>query len=514
SWWGNDSRHAYFLDMDRYYKYVKLVEFDTFTGETRVLFKETSKTHVRLMQAGENLPMLLPLPESNELLWYSDRSGWGHYYLYDLKTGQLKKQVTSGNWLVRELVRFDPKRRELFLQTGGREKGRSPYYRDLVRVNIDTGKLTTLIASDHDYFAHARSDQTVGFETGLTGNALYYRHKFTKTAVSGGKMMLVGANGVSPTGNFAVVTGGRSNTVPESWLVDRQGRKVLMVEKTDISQLPKNWQWPEPVKLLAADGKTDTYGVVFRPTDFDASKHYPVVTYIEGRPSSAAAPAGAFNMNLLGWFYLRPAALAELGFVVVLIDGRGTSMRDKAFLDANYGWIEDASMLADQVAGLKQLAKRYPYMDLERVGITGDTGGLQALLRYPDFYKVGISAMLRDSRLTSSHRYGDMYEGEVGPNPDRKYPEYMVENLKGKLLITQPLLDAIASLPASSFRAIEALNRANKDYDLLVEPRVGYASTAYITRRTWDFLVRHLQGVEPPKGIRLEGSLLYRGTFK
>ena len=199
---------------------------------------------------------MIPLPETEELLWFSERSGWGHLYLYDLKTGELKNAVTTGEWLVRNVVRYEAKRREIFLQTAGRDPSKDPYYRDLVRVNIDTGELFALAESNHDIEA--------------------YSTQSTPTYEWGGFNL----NGVSPSGNYAVVTPSRVDTVPVTYLLDRQGQTVMTIEEADISRLPKGFQWPEPVKTLAADGKTDIYGVVYRPSDFSEDKSYPVVNHV------------------------------------------------------------------------------------------------------------------------------------------------------------------------------------------------------------------------------------------
>ena len=203
AWWGKDSRLAYFVDADRYHKAVRLVEFDTQTGTTRVLFEETAATFFKFAHGIEDQPVMISLPETEELLWFSERSGWGHLYLYDLKTGALKNAVTTGEWLVRNVVRYEGKRREVFLQTAGRDAAKDPYYRDLVRVNIDTGELVALADSNHD----------------IEG----YSTQSTPTFEWGGGFKL---NGVSPTGNYAVVTPSRVDAVPVTYLLDRQGEKA------------------------------------------------------------------------------------------------------------------------------------------------------------------------------------------------------------------------------------------------------------------------------------------------
>jgi dipeptidyl aminopeptidase/acylaminoacyl peptidase len=209
-----------------------------------------------------------------------------------------------------------------------------------------------------------------------------------------------------------------------------------------------------------------------------------------------------------GWPYFDASALAELGFIVVQLDGRGTPFREKAFHETCYGRAESANNLEDHVAGIRQLAERYPYMDLDRVGIhslQGGPGAIQGLLHYPDFYRVGVGACTHDSRLMPSTMWGDKYEGLAGADPDYQYPEHFADQLKGKLLFMHGMLD-VQNPPAAIYRVIEALQKANKDFDLLSMPTLGHAMNSYMMRRTWDYLVKHLQGIEPPKEFKLTTS--------
>ena len=492
-WWGRDSRRAYFVDVDRYYKSAKVFEFDTDTGVTRLLFEETSETQINLMLNSDMAPSIVPLPETDELIWFSERSGWGHLYLYDLNTGEVKTEITTGDWLVREIVRVIPQKREIILQTAGRESGRDPYYRDLVRVNFDTGELRTIIASDHDYFVSAPND----IQRDLAG------------CLSGG--LAAAANGAAPSGDHFVVTRVRVDEVSETFVIDRDGNITLELETGDVSALPEDWRWPEPVALKAADGKTDIYGLVYRPSDFSPDLAYPVVSHVFNTPELPWVPKGAFlNDGKMGMAYLDAAALAELGFIVVQIDARGTPFRDKAFLDESYGWLESTGNIADHVAGLKQLAERFPYMDMDRVGITtqgaGSPGAIAGLLDFPEFYKVGVQSLLHDSRMFGATMWGDKYEGPDGPREGCKYPEDRVERLQGKLMLQHGLLDE-ACPAAATIRLVEALQNANKDFDLVLTPNLGHVISSYQTRRSWDFLVRHLKGVGPPREYKLTTGL-------
>lgn len=491
-WWSTDSKQAYFVDVDRYYKYVRVVVFDTDTGATKILFEETSTTRIDLTMGAFDQAHFIPLAQSNEILWYSDRSGWAHYYLYDLTTGQLKNTVTSGEWLVRDIIHFDAKRRELFVTTSGREKTtdtdqqRDPYYRDLIRVNIDTGEITTLVSSDHEYITLSSKD-VMQMLNGYAGIS----------------------SGVSPSGEYAVVTRSRVDEIPQSYLLDRDGKNIMDIELADVSALPKNWQWPEPVKMRAADGKTDIYGVIYKPSYFSPSESYPVIDQSFIAYPYPIAAKGSFAASFaLGAMYFEAAALAELGFIVVQIDGRGSRYRGKKFREESYGWVHSASDIDDHVAGIKQLAERFPYIDLERVGISGlsmgGNGVLEGLLKHPDFYKVGTAGQLYDTRIMGANQ-GDFDEG-AKPNVNEKYPEELVDNLKGKMLLMVGLQDYVP--PAVTFRIVEALQRANKDFDLIVEPNWGYTSSVYQTRRAWDHLVQYLQGEQPPKEFDLASPVL------
>ncbi len=485
AWWNKDSRRAYFVHVDRYYKFARLIEFDTHTGNTRMLFEETSDTQINLMNNGDMHPSFVPLADTDELLWYSERSGWAHLYLYDLNTGQLKNAVTQGGWLVRDVITVDLERREVFLQTGCRTPDRHAYYRDLVRVNMDTGELLELASSDHDYYAGAFTD--------IQGISIIGRRRDPQK------------RGISPTGNYGVVTRSRVDTLPESILLDREGQELMMLDKADISALPTNWSWPEPVSMVATDGKTDIYGVIYRPADFAPDKSYPVILDMFNNPDFPWSPIGGFDNNLFeGMTFYNAAALAELGFIVVQIDGRGCSYRDQAFKDAGYGNLQLPGFLEDQVAGLKQLAERYPPMDLNRVGCLecmGGQGVMKALLDYPDFFKVGVTHILHDTRLMSAPMWGEMFEGKAGSNSP--FPEEKVEHLKGKLLMMCGMVDAIGP-PASVFRIVESLQKANKDFDMLLLPKLEHAQSNYLIRRSWDYMVQHLMGEEPPKEARVD----------
>ncbi len=488
AWWSCDNRHAFFIDVARGAKAVRVVEFDTDTGISRVLFEEVSKTFINLHSGVFDLPLFVPLPESDELIWFSERTDWGHLYLYDLNTGELKHQITGispegGKWRIRDILHYDVERRELLVQTAARDQSINPYYRDICLVNIDTRVLTPLISGNFDHDV--------------------YHHCSFPVRVRKGWRLDTDSNGVSPDGQNLVVTRSRVDTIPISFLIDRKGQEILTIETADVSGLPSGWQWPEPVRLIAADDQTDIYGVIFRPPGFDLNTRYPVLDFSCGLRNISFVPQGSFvNGDLLDLGYMCGAALAALGFIVVAINGRGTPNRNKTFQDHNYGDVASTNDFNDRIAGLRQLAKRYPYMDLERVGITGldnIANSIYGLLNHPDFYKLAVMHCYSDPRFALPS-YGEHFDGITPDNIDASktiYAEDNVDALKGKLLLIHGMLDDYWS-PAGTFRLVDALQKANKDFDMLCLPNVGQDVPAYALRRNWDYLVKHLQGIEPP----------------
>ena len=487
-WWLPDSRHAVFVDLARGAKTVRVIEFDTHTGNTRMLFEETADTFVRLCHSNSDIPLFLPLPESAELIWFSERTGWGHLYLYDLNTGELKNPITEGEWLVREVLHYDARRREMLIQTAGRDQDISPYYRDICKVNIDTGIITQLAFGNFEYL-------------------VYQPHTFTVCYRNLLRVDQGGVSGVSPCGEYIVTTRSRVDMAPVSVLIDREGVEILTLEDAEVSGLPSDWHWPEPVKVKSADGKTGIYGVVYRPPGFNPDKSYPVLDFSCGMRNYSAIPQGSFiNGPVFDYTYALGASLASLGFIVVALEGRGTPYRDKAFQDHHYGDIAYTSDFDDRVSGLRQLSQRYPYMDLERVGITGLdnlANTVYGLFNYSDFYSVGVVHCLLEPEYWFAQVAEQYYGVPINKTtiPDARYTEAFIGSFKGKLLLIQGMQDYMT--PSSTFRLVEALQRANKDFDMLCMPSLGHGITGYTLRRNWDYLVTHLQGLKPPEEFHL-----------
>lgn len=489
-WWNSDASKAYFVDIRRGEKSVNLVAVDAKSGITRTLFSEQSDTYVELGSDVYSPVMIRHLPKTNRLIWYSERSGWAHLYLYDLSSGKLVRPLTRGNWVVRKILAVNEDKGQLFISIAGRVTGRNPYYEEVARVDIATGDMSILSSGDEEHYLVDPDN----LNDGATIGYIY----------EGGDVS--GLRGVSPSGNYFVETMVTADKPSSTVLRDHNGRFITTVEAADARQLPSWWRWPEPVEVVAADGVTKIYGLVFRPSDYNPAKKYAVIDYVYGGPQAAYVPT-SFGQGAFGQEFLDAASIAELGFVTVMIDGRGTAQRSRAFHETSYGHAERASNLDDHIAGIQQLAQLDPGLDTTRVGITGFSAGgylaANAMFRYPEFYKVGVAMSgSHDLRLFWS-TWGERYQGyPVGKEYDIQANTTYVKNLKGKLLLVHGLMDT-AVTPAHMFQLEQALISANKDFDTLVWPRAGHFVPSYGKRRQWDYFVEHLANEPPPREFQL-----------
>jgi dipeptidyl aminopeptidase/acylaminoacyl peptidase len=484
AWWSADGKTAYVVEIERGERTARVVAIDAASGETRTVLEEKAE---RYLELGSNVYMpasIVPLPATDELVWYSERSGWAHLYLYDLATGALKRQLTAGEWLVRDVVALDAPRRELYVTLAGRVPGRHPYYREAAKVNLDTGGLTVLSSFDADHKLRSQRDLDA-FMLALLGE----------------DTELLSA--LSPSRTFLVETVTRADGPARTVVLRRDGSEAAVVETADASRVPKGWTWPEPVLLKAADGTTDIAAVVFRPPDFSPDRRYPLIDCIYGGPQVSNVPE---SFGISGsTSYLDAVSLAELGFVTVIVDGRGTTERDRAFHEASWGAAHTASNLEDHVAAIRQLGDRFPYLDLERVGITGFSGGgymtAVAMMRYPDFFKVGVAGAGNYDQRLFWHTWGERYQGPL--EDDSYLPQAALtyaRDLKGKLMFVHGLADA-GCHPAGLFQLTQALIDAEKDFDLTLQPRAAHELGGWAQRRQWDYFVRNLAGLEPPPPV-------------
>jgi dipeptidyl aminopeptidase/acylaminoacyl peptidase len=464
-YWSPDSKTLAFVSTSRDHKNEKLRIADAATGAVREVYEETAETQ---FESGQGEVNWRYLPESNEFIWFTERNGWGHLYLYGTD-GKLKNEITKGDYAVWRISKVDDKNRVIYFVAGGREKGRDPYFGQFYRVNFDgTGlQLLTPEEANHDIM-------------------------------------------LSPDGKYFVDNYSTPNTPPVSVLRDMTGKLVANLEKADVTRLAATgWKAPMPFTVKAADGVTDLYGLLYTPTNLDPKKKYPIIDYIYPGPQGASIGSRSFQASRGD-----NQALAELGFVVVQIDGTCNPLRSKKFHDMCYGNMAD-NTLADQITGIKQLAAKYPYIDLERVGIWGHSGGgfatAAAMFRHPEFFKVGISESGNHDNRNYEDDWGERYIGLLTKDASGKsnYEDQANQNyakdLKGKLLLVHGTMDDNVP-PSNTLLVVDALIKANKDFDLIMIPnaRHGYGSASmYMMRRRWDYFVKNLLGAEPPKEYQL-----------
>ena len=474
---------------------LRLVEVDVRTGSVRTVREERSDTRVQLNSYPYNRPAVHVLQHDDGIVWFSQRDGWGHLYLVDRRDGRVVRQLTKGAWLVRDVVGVDEVRRQVLFTAGGREPG-DPYQRRLYRVSLDGGApvLLTPEAADH--------------------------------AIDGGTGVLMGGRPshlLSPSAAYVVDSYSRVDQVPVSVLrATSDGRALLELERADAHAVQAaGWTPPQRVSVLAADGHTELQATVYLPPGYREDGRHPVIDAMYGGPHITNAPVGFVEATATMNPVAR-ASLAQLGFVVVSFDARGTPGRSKAFHDASFLTAADLQ-LDDHVAAIGDLAKRYRGMDLTRVGIYGHSFGgysaARALLRHPAFYKVGVAS-------AGSHSFQGMYGGAIHgmdrlvggqpvyadgtamrPQPDAVPALFqplandaLVDRLQGRLMLVYGDLDENA-MPALTLQLARALTLANKDYDLLYLPNQDhelFRNDDYYMRRMWDYFVTHLMGATPP----------------
>jgi dipeptidyl-peptidase-4 len=484
AWWSADSKSVYYIRYDRYRKNAILYKADSDTGGASELLHESSATFLEFTPEYFEKELACTL-ENGDVVWYSQRDGWGHLYLYD-RAGKLHNQITHGDWNVRSIAHIDEAHKLIYFLAGGREQDRDPNEVVLYRVHFDGSGLRILTPEDGDH--------ELPHGLGVL--------KLPDAIVSDAERLRFSASG-----RYFVDTYSRPNTAPAFVVRTASGRLIKKLEEADLSKLIAGGYTPvEPFKVTAADGVTPIYGNLYRPSNFDPGKRYPIIDSIYPGPMDTRVGKN-FGQALFGTFdSFQAQSLAELGFIVVTIDGRGTALRSKAFMDYAYGHMERASDLEDHIAGMRQLAARYSYMDLDRVGAEGISGGgyatAHALLAYPDFYKVGVSSSGNQEQRAYISGWGEMY---LGPQKENEAAylaaanSTLAGNLKGKLLLIHGDMDENVS-PTLTLKLADALIKANKDFDLLYMPNEGHgaALSPYAVRREWDYFVRNLLGAEPP----------------
>jgi predicted peptidase len=469
--WNKEGTKFAFVSGSRDHKIAHLQIADATTGAVESIHKEEVATYYESGVDSENWSVLF---DSNEFIWYSEKSNWGHLYLYDLTTKKLKNQITTGDWIVKETINIDQQNRQIYFKAGGKEEG-NPYHDYYYKVNFDGSNLINLTSSEGTHTATFSSDYSIIVDTYST-----------------------------------------IKNPPISVVRNGNGEKIMDLETADISDLKaKNWQEPIEFSAKARDNKTNVYGLLFLPSHYDESKKYPVLNYIYPGPQSGSV--GNYNFSPIRRDF---QAVSELGFIVVAVDAMGTPMRSKSFHDAYYGNMGDNG-LPDNITAIKQLAKIYKGMDLENVGIWGHSGGgfasTRAVFEYSDFYDVAVSGSGNHDNRNYEADWGEKWQGLLvdgniegkangTTNYDNQANQLIAKNLKGKLLITHGSVDDNVP-PSNTMLVVEALIKANKDFDMIMFPnkRHGYGNmTNYMTRKRWDYFVTHLLNAKPPKEFLLK----------
>ena len=430
-----------------------MLELSAEDGKVRTLIEEKEEKYV-------NYPLIYRnyLQDGKHILWTSERDNYNHLYLYDRTTGRPVRQITKGRWYVRGVQHVDEQNQWIYFSANGMNPKEDPYLIHYYRIGFDGKGLVELTPDEGMHQAWFSSD---------------YR--------------------------YLVDVYSKVDTPPVAVLRDaRTGRQVMPLEQADISRLEANgWRAPEVFSAKGRDGKTDIWGVIYRPTNFDPSRKYPVVEYIYSGPGGQHVPKSFSSYN---WWM---TSLAELGFIVVQVDGMSTSFRSKDFEEVCYKNLKDAG-LPDHMAWLQEAARRYPYIDLERVGIFGSSAGgqeaMSAVLFHPEFYKAAYSACgCHDNRMDKIW-WNELW---MGYPVDSSYIEN--SNVEQAHRLERPLMLVVGEMddnvdPASTMQVVNALIKANKDFELVVVPGAGHTmGDNFGEHKRYDFFVRHLMGVEPPK---------------
>ncbi|MDG1873920.1 MAG: prolyl oligopeptidase family serine peptidase [Mariniblastus sp.] len=451
--WSEDSSRFYFLYNQRGHQTMRYVSVEPSSGLVSAAINEETSSFFDY----QGKLFLAPVSGTDEAIWMSERDGWNHLYLYDLKSGQVKNQITQGDWVVRKVDQVDQQKRQIWFQAGGVFPDQDPYYLHHCRVDFDGKNFVVL----------------------TQGNGVH--------SIS-----------YSPDRSFLIDEYSRVDQPPiyevrrtsDGKLIESLGK----VSWNQASQLSVSAR-PEPFVAKGRDGETNIYGVIFRPSNFDSSKTYPVIEKIYAGPHSAFVPKSFSSRH-------GAQSMAELGFIVVQIDGMGTSHRSKKFHDVCWKNLGDSGF-PDRIEWIKAAGKKYPELDLEKVGIYGGSAGGQSTLRgmlmHPEFYKVGVADCgCHDNRMDKIW-WNELWMGwPMGAHYKDQSNVTQAHRLQGKLMLIVGEIDRNVD-PASTMQVVNALVQANKDFDFLIMPNTGHgaAGTPYGRRRMKDFFVRHLLGSEP-----------------
>lgn len=465
--WRKDSRAFTFEYNQRGHQVYRVIEVDAQTGQARAVVSEEPSTFfyynrsAATLQAGKRYRH--DLADGREMVWMSERDGWNHLYLLDGATGAVTTQITRGAWPVRHVIKVDEEKRQVWFSAGGMQAGTDPYFQHYYRINLDGTGLTPLTTAD--------ANHTVEFSADMK----YFVDHYSRVDLP--SVLELGGT-----------EGGSVSPVP--------------IEKGDITALVKlGWQAPEVFVAKGRDGVTDIWGLAWKPRAFDPAKTYPVIEYIYAGPHGTHTPK-SFSA------FTGMQAQAELGFIVVQMDGMGTSNRSKAFHDVAWQDLKDAGF-PDRIRWHQAFAAKHPWYDITRVGIYGGSAGGQnamgALLFHPAFYKVAVSyAGCHDNRMDKIWWNEQWMGWPIGPQYAASSNVDHAHRLQGKLLLIVGELDTNVD-PASTLQVVNALMKAGKNFDFLLIPGAEHNAGRggeygdYGERKRFDFFVRHLLGQHPPE---------------
>lgn len=458
--WHKEKSQAYFTRFSRGYKSLNIIELDALSAEVKSVYHDQEETYV---DPGYHEMMLFE--KSDDFLIFSERDGWNHIYHVSKKHSE-PKQMTKGEFVVRSIEYIDEENKKVYFTAAGKEDNTDPYLPLFYVVNLDGSELQLL------------SPEKAFHSISLSPNKKFY------------------------IDNYSTVQ--EPNIALLRQLKD--GKLISKIEEGDISEiLAMGWYRPEPFVVKGRDGKTDIYGVIFKPANFDPNKSYPVIEGTYSGPQTIRTPKN-FHRGLLN----DDTPLTQLDFVLINIDGMGSAYRSKEFHDFSYKNLGDIGG-PDKIVAMKSLAQKHPWMDVSRVGIFGHSAGgydaAHALLAYPDFYKVGVATAGNHDHRSAKAWWPELYMGyPAGEEYDEQSNYTMAKNLKGNLLLAHGAMDQNVN-PTASMRLAAELIKANKDFELILLPGKDHTSAyydKYLTRKRWDFFVKHLHGVIPPKEYKIE----------
>ncbi|MCG6187324.1 S9 family peptidase [Maribellus maritimus] len=456
--WQNENTELFFARFKRGYQSIEIFRVNAETGEAITLLTDSSKTMIETQTVNCKWT-----EDESQFFWTSERDGWNHIYRYD-RDGNFLNQVTKGNFAVRGIEKIDNENQLIYFVAGSLEENVDPYYRNLYVTNFE-GSFLTLLTND-------KTDHQIR----IPEKGDYFVDSYSRVD--------------RPTDHVV-----RSM---------ESGEIIYRLASASLDPLfAKGWKFPEPFKVKARDGETDIYGLIFYPTDFDSAKTYPVLDATYSGPQAVRTPK-TFSRGYNNY----DVSMAELGFIIVTIDGLGTAWRSKAFHDFSYKNLGDIGA-EDHIAGLKQLAETRPWMDLNRVGIYGHSAGgydaAHTLLTHPEFYKVAVSSAGNHDHRIAKAWWPEQYMGMPGKHYDEQSNFNLAGKLEGKLLLIHGDMDNNVNT-ASSLRMAAELIKHNKDFELLIIPNKnhGLADHPYFIRKRWDYFIKNLAGEKPPEEYEIK----------